>query len=145
QRLRDIEEMQVSEQELKRRGFDTLEALKTEYSDREKEFFRTSQAEFEAEQEAALQRSVDAFARSENAKTEKAKVEAEKRAYREERLMQERVRGMSNFLGQISQLQNSENKNAARIGKTAARVQIMLNAYESASAAYKSLVGIPYV
>ncbi|MCR9495881.1 hypothetical protein NB493_10840, partial [Vibrio alginolyticus] len=76
QRLRDIEEMQVSEQELKRRGFDTLEALKTEYSDREKEFFRTSQAEFEAEQEAALQRSVDAFARSENAKTEKAKVEA---------------------------------------------------------------------
>ncbi|MDF5103820.1 hypothetical protein P3603_22875 [Vibrio parahaemolyticus] len=145
QRLRDIEEMQVSEQELKRRGFDTLEALKTEYSDREKEFFRTSQSEFEAEQEAALQRSVDAFARSENAKTEKAKVEAEKRAYREERLMQERVRGMSNFLGQISQLQNSENKNAARIGKTAARFQIMLNAYESASAAYKSLVGIPYV
>ncbi|MEI8598922.1 hypothetical protein P4S64_18980 [Vibrio sp. M60_M31a] len=48
-------------------------------------------------------------------------------------------------MGQISQLQNSENKNAARIGKTAARFQIMLNAYESASSAYKALVGIPYV
>ncbi|WP_372378537.1 hypothetical protein ACBZ91_06580 [Vibrio natriegens] len=145
QRLRDIEEMQVSEQELQRRGFDTLEALKTEYREREKEFYKTAEIERKTQEDDALEASIESFARSEEAKTEKAKIEAEKRAYREERLMQERVRGVSNFMGQISQLQNSENKNAARIGKTAARFQIMLNAYESASSAYKALVGIPYV
>ncbi|MBO0135562.1 hypothetical protein J0673_04570 [Vibrio sp. Vb2736] len=145
QRLVDIEEMQVSEQELQRRGFDTLEALKTEYREREKEFYKTAETERKTQEDDALEASIESFARSEEAKTEKAKIEAEKRAYREERLMQERVRGVSNFMGQISQLQNSENKNAARIGKTAARFQIMLNAYESASSAYKALVGIPYV
>ncbi|MDV5034056.1 hypothetical protein [Vibrio diabolicus] len=145
QRLVDIEEMQVSEQELQRRGFDTLEALKTEYREREKEFYKTAEIERKTQEDDALEASIESFARSEEAKTEKAKIEAEKRAYREERLMQERVRGVSNFMGQISQLQNSENKNAARIGKTAARFQIMLNAYESASSAYKALVGIPYV
>ncbi|MCS0402005.1 hypothetical protein [Vibrio diabolicus] len=145
QRLRDIEEMQVSEQELKRRGFDTLEALKAEYRDRETEFYLNAEKTRKDLEDDALEASIESFAKSEESKTEKAKIEAEKRAYREERLMQERVRGMSNFLGQISELQSSENKNAARIGKTAARVQIMLNAYESASAAYKSLVGIPYV
>ncbi|ELB1089300.1 hypothetical protein AB3D14_003432 [Vibrio alginolyticus] len=145
QRLRDIEEMQVSEQELKRRGFDTLEALKAEYRDRETEFYLNAEKTRKDLEDDALEASIESFAKSEEAKTEKAKIEAEKRAYREERLMQERVRGMSNFLGQISELQSSENKNAVRIGKTAARVQIMLNAYESASAAYKSLVGIPYV
>ncbi|EAS76941.1 hypothetical protein V12G01_16882 [Vibrio alginolyticus 12G01] len=143
QRLRDIEEMQVSEQELKRRGFDTLEALKAEYRDRETEFYLNAEKTRKDLEDDALEASIESFAKSEEAKTEKAKIEAEKRAYREERLMQERVRGMSNFLSQISELQSSENKNAARIGKTAARVQIMLNAYESAS--YKSLVGIPYV
>ncbi|EPO0008475.1 hypothetical protein ACT5DH_003529 [Vibrio alginolyticus] len=145
QRLRDIEEMQVSEQELKRRGFDTLEALKAEYRDRETEFYLNAEKTRKDLEDDALEASIESFAKSEEAKTEKAKIEAEKRAYREERLMQERVRGMSNFLGQISELQSSENKNAARIGKNAARFQIMLNAYESASAAYKSLVGIPYV
>lgn len=145
QRLVDIEEMQVSEQELQRRGFDTLEALKTEYREREKEFYKTAEIERKTQEDDALEASIESFARSEEAKTEKAKIEAEKRAYREERLMQERVRGVSNFMGQISQLQNSENKNAARIGKTAARFHIMLNAYESASSAYKALVGIPYV
>ncbi len=145
QRLADIEALQVSEKELKQRGYETLDALKADYASREKGFYQAELQERQRNQDDAIQREIDAFARKEEEKTRLAEQEAKQRAYMEERLMQERIRGVSNFMGQISQLQNSENKNAARIGKTAARFQIMLNAYESATSAYKSLVGIPYV
>ncbi|HDY7840625.1 TPA: hypothetical protein RQK35_003363 [Vibrio vulnificus] len=145
QRLADIEALQVSEKELKQRGYETLDALKADYASREKGFYQAELQERQRNQDDAIQREIDAFARKEEEKTRLAAQEAKQRAYMEERLMQERIRGVSNFMGQISQLQNSENKNAARIGKTAARFQIMLNAYESATSAYKSLVGIPYV
>ncbi|KGK20956.1 hypothetical protein [Vibrio navarrensis] len=145
QRLADIEALQVFEKELKQRGYETLDALKADYASREKGFYQAELQERQRNQDDAIQREIDAFARKEEEKTRLAAQEAKQRAYMEERLMQERIRGVSNFMGQISQLQNSENKNAARIGKTAARFQIMLNAYESATSAYKSLVGIPYV
>lgn len=130
---------------MKQRGYETLDALKADYASRERGFYQAELQERQRNQDDAIQREIDAFARKEEEKTRLAEQEAKQRAYMEERLMQERIRGVSNFMGQISQLQNSENKNAARIGKTAARFQIMLNAYESATSAYKSLVGIPYV
>ncbi|MBE4585506.1 hypothetical protein BOO29_11085 [Vibrio navarrensis] len=145
QRLADIDALQVSEKELKQRGYETLDALKKDYASRENSYYQAELEQRQSSQDEAIQREIDAFARKEEEKTRIAELEAKQRAYMEERLMQERVRGVSNFMGQLSQLKDSENKNAARIGKTAARAQIMLNAYESATSAYKALVGIPYV
>lgn len=50
-----------------------------------------------------------------------------------------------NVFGQISQLQYSENKKMARVGKAAAIAQAMVATYTGATEAYKSLAGIPYV
>ncbi|UTV29002.1 hypothetical protein [Photobacterium atrarenae] len=145
QRLSDIDTLQLSEQELTRRGFETMSALKSEYKDRERAHHAAEVKEYQRQQDEALQRELGAFTRTQQEKTRVDEAEKKKRAYMDERLNQERIRGVSNFMGQVSQLRESENKNAARIGKTAARFQIMLNAYESATSAYNALVGIPYV
>lgn len=52
---------------------------------------------------------------------------------------------VSGFLGQIAQLQNSQNEKAARVGKAAAIAQAIINTYEAATAAYKAMAGIPVV
>lgn len=49
------------------------------------------------------------------------------------------------FFGNISQLQNSENKKIAAIGKAAAIAQATINTYQSATAAYAAMAGIPYI
>jgi hypothetical protein len=49
------------------------------------------------------------------------------------------------FLGNLAALQNSKNKEMARIGKAAAIAQATIATYTSAVEAYKSLAGIPYV
>ncbi|EJE4180235.1 hypothetical protein M3890_001031 [Vibrio parahaemolyticus] len=130
QRKADIEALELSKQEIAKRGYQSLEAIKEEYLNRENEFYG---------------RELDAFKKKEDEKAKASADNAKRIAAMEETLNRERLRSVGGFMGQLSQLQNSENKNAARIGKTAARFQIMLNAYESATAAYKSLVGIPYV
>ncbi|WP_270944401.1 hypothetical protein [Vibrio parahaemolyticus] len=130
QRKADIEALELSKQEIAERGYQSLEAIKEEYLNRENEFYG---------------RELEAFKKKEDEKAKASADNAKRIAAMEETLNRERLRSVGGFMGQLSQLQNSENKNAARIGKTAARFQIMLNAYESATAAYKSLVGIPYV
>lgn len=86
QRLRDIEDLQISEQELTRRGFETMDALKTEYREREKEFYATAQEEHQLKQDEAIQRELEAFARKEDEKTRKADQAARQRAETEKRL-----------------------------------------------------------
>ncbi|EJK2113508.1 hypothetical protein NK428_000309 [Vibrio navarrensis] len=89
QRLEDIDALQLSEQELTRRGYDTMEALKAEYKEREKEFYATEQEEFQRKQDEAIQREIDAFTRKEDEKTRKAEQAARQRAATEQRLEQQ--------------------------------------------------------
>lgn len=51
----------------------------------------------------------------------------------------------SSFFGNLAQLQKSENSKIAAIGKAAAITQAVINTYQSATAAYASMAGIPYV
>ncbi|CAM5382683.1 hypothetical protein [Rhodanobacter lindaniclasticus] len=52
---------------------------------------------------------------------------------------------MSDFFGQVSSLQHSQNSKMAAIGKAAAIAQAIINTYQSATAAYAALAGIPYI
>ena len=51
----------------------------------------------------------------------------------------------SDFFGGIAQLASSENEKIARIGKAAAITQTIINTYQSATAAYASMAGIPVI
>ncbi|MFZ5838191.1 MAG: hypothetical protein ACOYY5_07865, partial [Pseudomonadota bacterium] len=53
QRLTDIENLKLSEQEIEKRGFASLTSLKAEYREREQEFYDDEQEEFERKQEEA--------------------------------------------------------------------------------------------
>lgn len=55
------------------------------------------------------------------------------------------LKGASDFFGQLSEMQNSRSKTAARIGKAAAIAQATIKTYESATSAYAAMAGIPYV
>lgn len=49
------------------------------------------------------------------------------------------------FFGNLAQLQKSENGKIAAIGKAAAISQAIINTYQSATAAFAAMAGIPYV
>lgn len=51
----------------------------------------------------------------------------------------------SDFFGQLSTLQRSENSKIAAVGKAAAIAQAIINTYQSATAAYAAMASIPYV
>lgn len=51
----------------------------------------------------------------------------------------------STFFSALSQLQHSENKKMARIGKAAAIAQAVIDTYKAANAAYASLAGVPII
>jgi tape measure domain-containing protein len=51
----------------------------------------------------------------------------------------------SDFFGGIAQLASSENEKIARIGKAAAITQTIIQTYQSATAAYASMAGIPVI
>lgn len=89
QRLADIRSLKVSEQELARRGFETLDAMKAEYKTREDEFYVTQQEEYQRRQDEAIQRELEAFARKEEEKTKKAEQAARQRADTEKRFEQQ--------------------------------------------------------
>ena len=56
-----------------------------------------------------------------------------------------RFKSASDFFGNLAELQNSKSKEMARIGKAAAIAQATIKTYESATSAYASMAGIPYV
>ncbi|MFA1575562.1 coiled-coil domain-containing protein [Vibrio cyclitrophicus] len=107
QRLIDIENLQVSEQELTRRGYETMDVLKAEYKEREDEFYLAEQEEFQRRQDEAIQRELDAFTRKEDEKTKKAEQAARQRAETEQRLEQQmlgmKMQVASQTLGLIEQ------------------------------------------
>lgn len=57
----------------------------------------------------------------------------------------QRLQGATTFLSNLSQLQNSKSKTAARIGKSAAIAQATIETYKSATSAYSAMAGIPYI
>ena len=68
QRLYEIENLQLSETEIKRKGYDSLEALKQEYTDREKEFALIEEEEHFQKLDENMQRELDAYSRKEQEK-----------------------------------------------------------------------------
>lgn len=53
--------------------------------------------------------------------------------------------GAQNFFGSLTQLQSSENKKLAAIGKAAAITNAVIDTYKSATGAYAAMSSIPYV
>ncbi|HHC6692728.1 hypothetical protein CGJ04_09100 [Vibrio parahaemolyticus] len=88
QRLEDIENLKLSEQEIEQRGFDSLSAIKAEYKEREKEFYDTELEDFERKQDEAIQREIDAYIAKEDAKTKAAERASKQRADTEKRIEQ---------------------------------------------------------
>ncbi|HHF0549248.1 TPA: hypothetical protein ACPHT3_003879 [Vibrio alginolyticus] len=88
QRLEDIENLNLSEQEIEQRGFDSLAAIKAEYKEREKEFYDTELEDFERKQDEAIQREIDAYIAKEDAKTKAAERASKQRADTEKRIEQ---------------------------------------------------------
>ncbi|ANQ24827.1 hypothetical protein BA893_24915 [Vibrio natriegens] len=88
QRVEDIENLKLSEQEIEKRGFESLAAIKAEYKEREKEFYDTELEEFERKQDEAIQREIDAFIAKEDTKTRKANEAAKQREATEKRIEQ---------------------------------------------------------
>ncbi|URA06914.1 tape measure protein [Xanthomonas phage Pfeifenkraut] len=58
---------------------------------------------------------------------------------------QTQIQGATTALGALATLQNSQNKKQAAIGKKAAIAQTVINTYQSATAAFSAMAGIPYV
>lgn len=57
----------------------------------------------------------------------------------------EQLEGTSNFFGQLSALQKSENSRIAKIGKAAAIAQAIVQTYTAANSAYAAMASIPYI
>lgn len=55
------------------------------------------------------------------------------------------IEGATTALGALATLQNSQNKKQAAIGKKAAIAQTLIQTYQSATAAFSAMAGIPYV
>ncbi|NVC95958.1 hypothetical protein FC650_20585 [Vibrio natriegens] len=88
QRVEDIENLKLSEQEIEKRGFDSLAAIKAEYKERENEFYADELEKFETKQADARQREEDAHKAVEDAKTRKSEQAAKQRADTEKRIEQ---------------------------------------------------------
>ncbi|EOX4349441.1 hypothetical protein ACPF4F_000096 [Vibrio cholerae] len=129
QRLLDIEQLELSEVELKKRGYDSIAAMRLEYKERENEFYLTQQQEFEQRQEEAIQREIDAFARKEDEKTRKAEAAAKQRAATEQRLESQVFALKTQVAGQTLGLIADTAKQGSAIQKVAFAAQKLMAAY----------------
>ncbi len=130
QRLADIENLQVSEQELARRGYETMDALKGEYKAREDEFYVAEQEEYQRRQDEAIQREIDAFARKEEEKNRKSEQAARQRAETEKRLEQQIVGMKMGFASQTLGLIEQTAKEGSAIQKAAFLAQKVMAAMQ---------------
>ncbi|WP_441257742.1 hypothetical protein ACS18Q_19990 [Vibrio sp. Vf1514] len=129
ERLADIEKMVISEEELKRRGFDSMEALRNEYRERENDFYVQQQEEYTARQDEAIQRELESFSRKEDEKTRKAEEAAKARAATEKRVeaqvLQMKFQVAAQGLGLIAETA----KEGSLIQKAAFAAQKLMAAY----------------
>ncbi len=96
ERLAEIDSLQVSEAELRRRGYESLSELREEYRQKEADYFAEQQADYMAKREEAMARELEADQRKQDqlAEQERQRVEKQKAA------QQQAARDMLNFTSQ---------------------------------------------
>lgn len=130
QRLADIENLNLSEQELRRRGYESLDAIKLEYKEREDEYYLQEQEEYQRRQDEAIQRELDAFTRKEEAKTRAAEQASRQRAETEKRLEQQVIGMKMQVAGQTLGLIEQTAKEGSAIQKAAFLAQKVMAAMQ---------------
>lgn len=100
ERLAEIDSLQVSEAELRRRGYESLSELREEYRQKEADYFAEQQADYMAKREEAMARELEADQRKQDqlAEQERQRVEKQKAA------QQQAARDMLNFTSQTLSL-----------------------------------------
>ena len=100
ERLAEIDSMQVSEAELRRRGYESLEELREEYRQREADYFTEQQADYMAKREEAMAKELEADQRKQDqlAEQERQRVEKQKAS------QQQAARDMLSFTSQTISL-----------------------------------------
>ncbi|HIF9260459.1 TPA: hypothetical protein ACX6RA_003566 [Photobacterium damselae] len=130
QRLADIENLNLSEQDLRRRGYESLDAIKLEYKEREDEYYLQEQEEYQRRQDEAIQRELDAFTRKEEAKTRAAEQASRQRAETEKRLEQQVIGMKMQVAGQTLGLIEQTAKEGSAIQKAAFLAQKVMAAMQ---------------
>ncbi|PNO63275.1 hypothetical protein [Aeromonas caviae] len=100
ERLAEIDSLQVSEAELRRRGYESLSELREEYRQKEADHFAEQQADYMAKREEAMDKELEADQRKQDqlAEQERQRVERQKAA------QQQAARDMLNFTSQTLSL-----------------------------------------
>lgn len=100
ERLAEIDSMQVSEAELRRRGYESLGELREEYRQKEADHFAEQQADYMAKREEAMAKELEADQRKQDqlAEQERQRVERQKAS------QQQAARDMLNFTSQTLSL-----------------------------------------
>lgn len=100
ERLAEIDSMQVSEAELRRRGYESLGELREEYRQKEADYFAEQQADYMAKREEAMDKELEEDQRKQDqlAEQERQRVERQKAA------QQQAARDMLNFTSQTLSL-----------------------------------------
>lgn len=100
ERLAQIAEMQISEQDIRRAGFDSLEALREEYRQRESSHYEQVQANYLQKREEQIERELEVEQRKQDqlAEQERKRVEQQKRD------QQTAARDMLSFTSQTTSL-----------------------------------------
>lgn len=100
ERLAEIDSMQVSEAELRRRGYESLGELREEYRQKEADYFAEQQADYMVKREEAMDKQLKADQRQQDqlAEQERGRVERQKAA------QQQGARDMLNFTSQTLSL-----------------------------------------
>lgn len=100
ERLAEIDSLQVSEAELRRRGYESLSELREEYRQKEADHFAEQQADYMAKREEAMAKELEQDQRKQDqlAEQERGRVERQKAA------QQQGARDMLNFTSQTLSL-----------------------------------------
>lgn len=107
QRLQELETLQLNEAELRRRGYDSLELLKAEYREREREHYQQEREEYQQRREEELQKAIEAEQRKQEAIAKeqedalKKREETEKRA--QDQLLSMQISAAGNAVGMMKQ------------------------------------------
>ncbi|MEY8204888.1 MAG: hypothetical protein RPR40_07400 [Bermanella sp.] len=126
--LEEINDLQVSEQELKARGYESLNALRDDYSEQQKEFYAEQAADLEARQAEANERELAVVQRQEDQKREIAVRAAKQRAATEERIERSLLSAKFQVANQSLGLIASTSKEGSSIQKAAFFAQKALSA-----------------
>ncbi len=99
-RLAEIDGMQISEAELRRRGYDSLDALREEYRQKEADYFTQEQADYMAKREEAMAKELEADQRKQDQLAEQERQRIEK----QKAFQQQAARDVINFTTQTISL-----------------------------------------